>query len=813
MLPCVEKALEYDKLKLLLKQYTASELGNARVDSLVPSDSLDTVQNLLKLCSEVKNFHELSGWIPLDGLRDISLSLQKASITGAILDADEFLDVVKVALLPSIIRKKFKDQDRSEFPRLRSIIDALPVFDEFVESVTTCISPEGTVLDRASSKLRSLRKKLLNIRDNIQRKLEVILRSPDYQNSIQEAVITSRNNRFVIPIKQDAKPFFSGVVQGQSTSGATYFMEPLSIVEMNNALHEAVEAEKREILRILLDLSDQLREQITDFELALSLLAELDFLNAKARLSLELNAIEPKLNTNGIVNLSKARHPLLEFQVRAANAQSQKQKTTDTDTSNSRQPTHVVPTNVRVGKDFKTLVITGPNTGGKTVVLKTVGLLCLMAQSGLHIPAAPDSKLPIFHHIFADIGDDQDIEQNLSTFSSHITKIADMLKAIEESESTHSLVLLDEIGAGTDPTEGTALGMAILAWLSQQNACTIVTTHYGALKAYTHTQNNMENASMEFDWSTLQPTYRLKIGVPGSSNAIKIAEQLGLPAQILTEAESNLGSNNIAVEDLLIQLQKSQQELDTEREQLHEKMQIAETEYKKHKTLIDTFESEQQTRLENAEKEALEIISTARRTVDNVVSDIRREQASKASIREAFSKIEIAKKQLKPNPPEIQPKKEKPNVNIGDKVRIIKLSRFGEVTAISKHGNKPLQINVGSMRMNLSYDEIDNVISKKESQHLTPSVLEMQYDKANSVKDELCIHGMLVKEGLDITDKYLDDAYLAGLLSVRILHGKGTGKLRTAVHKVLDDNPHIANYQYAHPNEGGEGVTVVKFKE
>ncbi len=812
MLPNVETALEFDKLKKLLKRYTASELGNARIDKLAPSDSLDTVHNLLKLCTEAKTYQQQSGEIPLNGLTDIGQTLRHAAITGTILEPEAFLNLAKVAQIPSTIKKKFNNQDRENFPRLSYIVDSLPVFDEIVEVISYCISPEGTILDQASSELRAIRRKLIKFRENIHQKLEAILRSPDHQKSIQESVITFRNNRYVIPIKQDAKSFFSGVVQGQSTSGATYFMEPLSIVEMNNALHEAVEAEKREMRKILLELTDRVRERIDDFESALNLLAELDFLNAKARFSHELNAVEPKLNTNGVVNMSEARHPLLEFQVRA-NSQSQKQKTSKPDKPKHRQPTHVVPTDIRVGKSFKTLVITGPNTGGKTVVLKTLGLLCLMAQSGLHIPAANGSKLPIFNHIFADIGDDQNIEQSLSTFSSHITKIAEMLNAIEDSESAHFLVLLDEIGAGTDPTEGTALGMAILAWLSERNASTIVTTHYGALKAYTHTQKNMENASMEFDWSTLKPTYRLKIGVPGSSNALKIAQQLGLPSCILAEAESNLGNNNIAVEDLLIQLQQTQQELDTERKQLHEKIHHAETEYQKHKTLIETFDTEQQTRLQEAEKEALEIISTARRTVDNIVADIRREQASKASIHEAFSKIEIAKKQLKPDPPEKLPKKKKLTVNVGDKVRIIQLNRFGEVTAIDKHGSMPLQIRVGSMQMQLSYNDINNVVPKKESQHLTPSVLDMQYSKANSVKEELCIHGMLVSEGLDVTDKYLDDAYLAGLLSVRILHGKGTGALRSAVHETLDANPHVANYQYAPQSEGGEGVTVVKFKE
>lgn len=814
MLSNVVKALEYDKLKHHLKRYTASELGKARVDNLSPSNSYDVVQYQQKLCSELKKFHESTGGISLDGLTDISKTLLHVSKIGAILDPEDFIKIVKVARLPSIVKKKFKNQVHDKIPRLMSIVDALPVFDELIDAVESCISTEGVVLDRASAELRSVRQKLQKIRNKIHQKLDTILNSPDYQKSIQESVITSRNNRYVIPIRQDAKSFFKGVVQGQSTSGATYFMEPLSVVEMNNALHEAVEAEQREIRRILLDLTDQLRERLVDLELALDLLAELDFLNAKVQFSFDLNAVEPKLNTKGVLRLFEARHPLLEFQTRA-NLHSKKEETTDPDDATTvahKLPTQVVPTDVHIGKGFKTLVITGPNTGGKTVVLKTVGLLCLMAQSGLHIPAARGSRLPIFNHIFADIGDDQNIEQSLSTFSSHITKISGMLRSIEESDTEHSLVLLDEIGAGTDPTEGTALGMAILSWLNERNVSTIVTTHYGALKAYTHTQQNMENASMEFDWSTLQPTYKLKIGVPGSSNAIKIAEQLGLPPRILADAEQNLGQKNIAVEDLLLQLQHTQQELDTEREQLQEKIHLAETEYQKHKGQVETYEIEQKTRLENAEKEASNIISDARRTVDNVVADIRREQASKASIREAFTKIETAKKQFKPKPPPNQQKKPIDAVNAGDKVHIVQLNQFGEVISVGD-GAKPLRIRIGNMQMQVSYNDIDRVLPRKEGQQTTGSVLDIQLDKANTVKEELCIHGMYVNEGLAITDKYLDDAYLAGLLSVRILHGKGTGTLRSAVHKALDSNQLVAEYQYAHPNEGGEGVTVVKFRE
>lgn len=805
MLANVEQALEYDKIRELLKKYTASQLGTARVDTLTPSYDVDKVRYLLALCSETKFFHQVYGGIPLNGLRDIRKSLTHAAKAGALLDAEELLDVRKVAQIPTDIHRVFEKRDREEFPNLFSIVDALPTFPELVEAIGDCIDAEGNLLDRASPELRTIRRKLSRLREDIHQKLEATLRSPEHQKAIQESVITSRNNRYVIPIKQEARTSFRGVVQGQSTSGATFFVEPLDIVQMNNALHEAAEAEQREIRRILLDLTDRVRDNLHELELSLELLAELDFLNAKARFSLALNAVEPKLNTRGIVKLIQARHPLLEFHL-----QNKPSSNSDGDRSVDI-PEKVVPTDVHIGKTFKTLIITGPSTGGKTVVLKTVGLLVLMAQSGLHIPAEHGSRIAIFDHVFADIGDDQGIEQSLSTFSSHITKIAEMLRKIEHAE--HSLVLLDEIGAGTDPSEGTALGMALLDWLGERQVNTIVTTHYGALKAYAHTQPNMENASMEFDSTTLGPTYRLQVGVPGSSNAIKIASQLGIPSEILDEAQVHLGNNNVAVEDLLVRLQQTQDELETERTLLHDKIQVAEAASDKHTQLLQTLEAERGTLKQQAESEARDIVSGARRTVEKLVADIRKKQASKASIQNAFSEIETAKKSLEKERPKKQPNQPKFKVDVGDKVRVKKLNRFGEVTAVKPHGKTPLQILVGNMQMQAAYHDIDSVQPKQKSSHLSTSVLDIQYSKANAITDELNLHGMFVKEALDITIKYLDDAVLAGLPSVRILHGKGTGALRKAVHEELGENPLVSKYQFAPLSQGGEGVTVVTFKE
>lgn len=805
MLSSVEKALEYDKIKALLKKYTASQLGTARVDSLTPSFDFDQVRYLQALCSEAKFFHQLYGGIPLDGLTDIRAALNHADKTGAILDAEELLYVRKVARIPGSIHRVFEKRDREEFPNLFAIVDTLPVFPELVEAIDYCINADGLILDRASPELRAIRRKLSRLRENIQQKLEAVLRAPEHQKAIQEPVITSRNNRYVIPIKQEARASFKGIVQGQSTSGATVFVEPLGILQMNNDLHDATENEQREIRRILLELTDAVREHLYELAVSIDILADLDFLNAKARFSLHLNAVEPKINARGIVKLIQARHPLLEFHLQNAHK-------TDTDPEqNVMLPERVVPTNVHIGKTFKTLIITGPNTGGKTVVLKTVGLSVLMAQSGLHIPAEHGSEVAIFDHVFADIGDDQGIEQSLSTFSSHITKIAGMLETVKTAD--YSLVLLDEIGAGTDPTEGTALGMAILDWLGQRNVNTIVTTHYGALKAYAHTQQTMENASMEFDATTLRPTYRLQIGIPGSSNAINIASQLGIPAEILDEAHNFMGKNIVAVEDLLVELQDRKDKMEESERQLQDKLRDADARYEKYAGLLQTLETEQETLKQQAENEARQIVADARRTVENLIAEIRKEQASKESVKKALSKTETAKKQPKPEPPKKQPTPPKVEVNAGDKVRVIQWNKFAEVISVKPRGKKPIQVLMGTMQMYVDYHEIDSVHPKQKSSHLSTSVLDIQYHKANTISGELDIHGMRAAEAADEVRKYIDNAVLAGLPSVRISHGKGTGALRQIVHEALREYPHIANYQYASFDEGGEGVTVVTFKE
>ena len=808
-----EKVLEYDKLKLLLKKYTLSQLGASRVEELTPSRQIDEIRHQQTLCSESKFFYHTLGGFPLRGLKDISPVLRKVAKPGASLEIDQLLDIGRVAQVAQNVKRAMGKLNDKDLPNLCAIVDNLPTFPEIVESIAKCLSPEGEVHDEASPALRTIRRHLVSTRENLQSKLEAILRSPHHQKAIQENVITSRNDRYVIPIKQDSRSYFPGIVQGQSSSGATVFIEPFSVVELNNNLHQLADEERQEIRRILLSLSDQVREHLPALELALDILGELDFLGAKAQLSIDLNCTEPCLNTRGFLKLTEARHPLLEVNLRkpAPLIPPAGEGGTAEGFPEPERPERIVPIDVYLGEPFHTLVITGPNTGGKTVVLKTVGLLTLMAQSGLHIPAQSGSELAVFGQVFADIGDEQSIEQNLSTFSSHITKIIEILKHADEN----SLVLLDELGAGTDPTEGAALGMAILDWLGQHKVRTIVTTHYGALKAYAHTREGMENASMEFDWLTLCPTYRLLIGVPGSSNAIKIAERLGMPEPLAASAKSYIGNQTIAVEDLIVSMQESQRELEAEREIVQGKIRDADAAYQKHQELVSRFEAERERLKDEAEKEAAEVLKNARRLVEGTIAEVRREQASKESIRSAFIHIEKAQNALEQSRQRKSPMKKAAafqDVQIGDKVRLKSLNRFGEILSIS-NGKASLTVQVGNMRMQVSHEEIEIASPQDNRPQLSPSVLDIQYNKVGTVKTELNLQGKMVSEALEETDKYLDDAFLAGLARVRIVHGKGTGALRAAIHDLLRQHPLASSFQVAPLNEGGEGATVVTLKE
>jgi DNA mismatch repair protein MutS2 len=818
MLDNTIKILEFDKLKEVLKKYAASNLGKLRIEALVPMTDLAEIKHQLKLCSEAKEICLIADGFPLDGLKDIRQLLKKASKIGAILEPEELLDIAGVARAARNVKnamKKFKEQ----YPNIQRIVANLPIFSELEAIIEESISPDAEVLDSASPELRKIRRQIVSTRETIHSKLETTIRSSQTHKFIQESVVTLRNDRYVIPVKEDFKDALPGIIQGQSASGATVFVEPAGIVEYNNNLHRLASEELQEILRILRALTDDVRSFLPELEIALDILGEIDFLSAKAKLSIEFRCIEPLLNDKGYINLIRARHPLLELNLREPPFSIPKSappyppvdggEREGNPKSLPLRPEKVIPTDIYIGDAFTTLVITGPNTGGKTVALKTVGLLTLMAQSGLHIPAMDGSEIAVFGQIFSDIGDEQSIEQNLSTFSSHITKIVDIINRVD----ANSLVLLDEIGAGTDPTEGAALGMAIINYLHSTGARTIITTHHGILKAHAHSQPGMENASMEFDWRTLQPTYRLQIGVPGSSNAIKISEHLGMPEHIREAARNYLGTEQVAIEELIASMEKERRKLEYELKLAQDKKLSADEIQREYETLLQQLESERKQLRENAEREASEIVNNARKLIENTVAQIRREQASKESIREAHTVVDKLREDFKTSKKQsskvIQPPLK--TFQIGDKVRVKSLDRFGEVVQLPDVQDM-LQVQVGNMNITVPVADVQKATPTYNKPKLSPSVLELQYQKRGVISKTLSLRGDTVEEALDKLDKYLDDALLAGLEEVIILHGKGTGALKNAVIEFLKDYPHVVNFRPGRYNEGEYGVTVVTLK-
>jgi len=793
------KTLEYDKLKKTLSDYTVSELGREYVDEMEPITDKHEIMNLLSLCSEAKELYQRLKGFPLDGLKDISNILWRYSKPGTILDTLQFLEISKFVRVARNVKRSVS-ANNVICPGIWNLVMNLSTFPALSETIDSCIDEEGAILDNASQELRRIRRQKGSIRENIRSKLESIMRSSEYGNSIQDNVITIRNERFVIPIKKDYKSWVSGIVQGESNSGATVFMEPESVVSLNNDLQKLASEEKQEIRRILLSLSDAFREYLDEFENAIDILGQIDFLGAKAKLSIDFHCSPPILNSDGYIHLIEARHPLLELTIK-------ERKYEDSESDESLLPDKIIPIDFEIGDEFNTLIITGPNTGGKTVALKTVGLLVLMAQSGLHIPAIDGSEIGIFERVFADIGDEQSIEQNLSTFSSHIKKIIDIV----DNANSDSLVLLDEIGAGTDPTEGSAIGMAVVDYLHSIGSKIVVTTHHGSLKAYAHSKEGMENACVEFDWHTLLPTYRLQIGVPGSSNALKIAEKIGLAGHIIHAAKEYIGSSSIAIEDLIVSMEESRRELEKERRTAQEEIEKASEAKSYYEDIVKELKEQREEFSLNAERDALTIVKSARRKIENAIEQIKKEQASKKSIKEAHKTVDSLEKELKSKRQKKARTDLQNKLKVGDKVRIKSMERFAEV--VSKPEKGEVEVQAENIRIILPLNDIEFIDSEFNKPKLSQSVVQLHHLKKSLVKDEIQIRGKRVHEAVKEVDKYIDDAFLAGLSRVRIIHGKGTGTLKDAVRDLLDEHPHVLDYHFAPISEGGYGVTIANLEK
>jgi len=787
----VFKTLEYYKILDQLAGYASATETKSRILALVPSTNIDEINYLQETTKDALSRLYKSNNITFSGLHNINASLKRLSIGGS-LNTTELLQIG--SLLEVAKRAKAYDRsDRAEekndsLTELFSQVEPLtPLHDE----IRRCIIGEDEIADDASSALFKIRKSIRGMNDKIHAQLSSLMNNATTREHLQDAVVTMRDGRYCLPVKSSAKSYVPGMVHDQSSSGSTVFIEPMAVVNLNNELKELFIKEKDEINVILAKLS----EMVAGYEMALAnnytVLSELDFIFAKAHLAKSYNGVAPEFNEDGIINIRKGRHPLLD-------------------------PKKVVPIDVYIGEDFKQLIVTGPNTGGKTVSLKTVGLLTLMGQAGLHIPAGDRSKLAIFEEVFADIGDEQSIEQSLSTFSSHMVNIVNILKKADSK----SLVLFDELCAGTDPTEGAALAISILHKLHLYGAITMATTHYSELKVYALTTDGIENACCEFDVETLSPTYRLLIGIPGKSNAFAISSKLGLDSSIIEDAKGRLNTKDIEFEDVIANLEASR--ITIEKEQLEINQYKAEIEALK-KQLENKSERLDQSKdkiLREANEEAFRIIKEAKDLADETIRNFNKYgqgsapmsqmEKERTNLRNKLSEKEKNLSSIKKQ--EINHKAPK-KLRIGDTVKVLSMNLKGTVhTLPDAKGNLFVQMGILRSQVNISdlvlMDE--DVLNPTKKYGGSGSKIKMA--KSATVSTEIKLIGLNSDEAIARLDKYLDDAYIAHLPSVRIVHGKGTGVLRNAVHAHLKRLNYIKSYKLAEFGEGDAGVTIAEFK-
>lgn len=786
------RVLEYNKIVDMLVSKAESSLGKEIAQQIKPISDINEVEKLHQETDEAVTMIIKRGSPPLGGIHDISSEIKRAEI-GSSLSPGSLLKVADTLRAARRLRsfiKQDKEDEELQYGILGQLIASLNVYKNIEDCIFNAIISEEEISDNASPVLKNIRRQLEGKNEAIKNKLNSIINSNTYRKYLQDAIITIRQDRYVVPVKQEYKSNFPGLIHDQSASGATLFIEPMAIVELNNELRTLKIKERQEIERILAELTEMIAQQSEGIKENQKILAKLDFIFAKGKLALEMKGTKPILNNKGFINIKKGRHPLLK---------------TDT----------VVPIDFNLGKSFNTLVITGPNTGGKTVTLKTVGLLTLMGQSGLQIPADYGSHIAVFNSVFADIGDEQSIEQSLSTFSSHMTNIVDILKRVE----TNSLVLFDELGAGTDPTEGAALAMAILDYLHNKGIRTIATTHYSELKLYALTTEGLKNASVEFDVETLSPTYRLLIGVPGKSNAFEISKRLGLQDFIIDTAKDMLTKENIEFEDVLARIEKDRRISEKNREEserLKQEIDKLKSELSEKK---EKLEKRREDIIREAKIEARKILKEAKEEADTIIKELR--EISTQVEKERNKKIQEAKDKLKGKLDNLESelsekilvsKNKKPPKNLkpGDEVIILNLNQKGQVLSKpDQEGN--LTVQAGIMKINVHISNLQRIKEDKESK-TSNKVKTMVKTKVKSIGTELDLRGKTLEEAMLDVDKYLDDAYIAGLKEVTIIHGKGTGVLREGIKQLLKSHRHVKSFRLGKYGEGGSGVTVVQLK-
>jgi len=784
------RILEYNKIIDMLCENTVSAMGRDIAADLKPSTDLNEIKELLQETTEAVGLLLKKGNIPIGGVQDIRVPLKKVKL-GSTLEPGELLRIADT-LRAARRLKSFMNDGRGEesFPIIEYYIETLAPYRNIEDRISSAIVSEEEISDNASPQLHTIRRKIKDRTASMREKLNHMISSAAYQKYLQEPIITVRGDRHVIPVKQEFRVNVPGIVHDQSASGATLFIEPMAIVEMNNDIKQLKLDEENEIERILKELTALIDEKFDSIKTNMELLATLDFIFAKGKFALELRCTEPAINSRGIVNIKKARHPLLKAEV-------------------------VVPIDIYVGESFNTLVITGPNTGGKTVTLKTIGLLTLMAQSGLHIPAADYSEVAVFDEVFADIGDEQSIEQSLSTFSSHMTNIVSIL----ENVTPNSLVLFDELGAGTDPTEGAALAMSILELLHKRGIRTAATTHYSELKVYALSTEGICNASVEFDVATLRPTYRLLIGIPGKSNAFEISRKLGLPDAIIKRAKEFISQDDVKFEDLIKSLEDDKKKAEEERDMAARlKFELEKSKVEMDRKL-EKLEAQRDRMVREAQSEALEIVRRSKEEAEELIKDLReaisRENEERAAmIEKSRLKVRQREDELEERLGESLFKKTSSappkDIRIGMPVHIVNLDQKGSVLTLPD-GEGNLMVQAGIMKINVNIKNLKIAEEVKEKPKKSGSV-KVSSAKARAVATQIDLRGQTLDEALINVDKYLDDAYLGSLPQVTIIHGKGTGVLRAGIMQLLKSHSHVKSYRSGGFGEGGIGATIVEIK-
>ena len=786
------KTLEYDKIIEQLTSRASSLLGKRKCENLQPSASLGEIEHLQRQTQDALTRLFQKGTISFGGARDVRGSLKRLEI-GSSLGIQELLSICSVLENSSRV-KAYGRRENSDIPRdsLDDLFDALEPLGTLSAEIRRCILSEDEISDDASPALRQIRRSIKSTGERIHNQLAGMVNG-SARSYLQDAVITMRNGRYCIPVKAEYKNQVPGMIHDQSSTGSTLFIEPMAVVKLNNDIRDLELKEQAEIEAILASLSELAAQNRESIQYDLETLTELDFIFARASLAMDQKATRPLFNTDGYINIRKGRHPLIDKD-------------------------RVVPIDIHLGKEFHLLIVTGPNTGGKTVSLKTVGLLTLMGQSGLHIPALDRSELSIFTEVYADIGDEQSIEQSLSTFSSHMTNVVSFI----EKADRNSLVLFDELGAGTDPTEGAALAIAILNYLQKQGIRTMATTHYSELKVYALSTAGVENASCEFDVETLRPTYRLLIGVPGKSNAFAISGKLGLPDFIIDEARKQISQEAESFEDVISQLEESRVTLEREQEEISRyKEEIARLK-KDLEARQEKLDSRKEKILQDANEQAHAILREAKEYADKTMKDFHRFGKENISVKEMEQERQRLREKMNKVEKKMTIKKKaapaktlKPSdLHLGDGVKVLSMNLKGTVSTLPDSRGY-LFVQMGIMRSKVHISDLailqdDPVITAPNLQRTQTGKIKMS--KSASVGVEINLLGKTVDEAVAELDKYLDDAYLAHLPSVRIVHGKGTGALRKGVHQYLRRQKHVKSFRLGEFGEGDAGVTIVEFK-